>query len=138
MPSLVNVSVFMNCVVITELYCLYWTIKIRQTKKLRMIWNDVSHRVKKTKCSHPTSWFYSSCCELDAFETLFSIQFGKKTVGSCWGIACNCYDLLYLHRHYHIESRFLKYGQETSSYLSSLKQPRKLEVQDLYGKNNYF
>ena len=82
MPSLVNVSVFMNYVVITELYCLYWTIKIRQTKKLRMIWNDVSHRVKKTKCSHPTSCFYSSCGELDAFETLFLIRFGKKTVGT--------------------------------------------------------
>ena len=30
--------------------------------------------------------------------------------------------------------KILKYGQETSSGLSSLKQPRKLEVQDLYGK----
>ena len=50
----------------------------------------------------------------------------------------NCYDLSYLHRHHHIESRFLKYGQEASSCLSSLKQPRKLKVQDLYGKNNYF
>ena len=28
--------------------------------------------------------------------------------------------------------RFLPYGQETSSGLSSLNQPRKLEVQDLY------
>ena len=41
-----------------------------------------SHRVKKTKCSHPTSCFYSSCGELDAFETLFLIRFGKKTVGT--------------------------------------------------------
>ena len=30
-------------------------------------------------------------------------------------------------------SAAVKYGQETSSGLSSLKQPRKLEVQDLYG-----
>ena len=42
-----------------------------------------------------------------------------------------------MHRHYRME-RFLKYGQETSSSLSSLKQPRKLEVQDLYGKKQLF
>ena len=65
---------------------------------------------------------------------LILIRFRKKTVGTFLGIACYCCDLLYLHRHYRIESRFLKYGQETSNGLSSLKQPRKLEVQDLYGK----
>ena len=98
------------------------------------MWNDVSNGVKKTQYGHPTGCFYSSYGELDAFEALFLIRFEKKTVGTFLGIACNCYDLLYLHRHYRIESRFLRYGQETSSDLSSLKQPRKLEVQDLYGK----
>ena len=84
--------------------------------------NDVSHRVKKIQYGHPTGCFYTNCGELDTFETLFQIRFGKTTVM-----------ISYLHRHHGIE-RFLKYDQETSSGLLTLKQPRKLEVQDLYRK----
>ena len=53
----------------------------RAPQKLRMMWNDVSHRVKKTQYGHPTGCFYSSYGELDAFEALFLIRFGKKSVG---------------------------------------------------------
>ena len=53
MQSLVNVSVFMNCVVITELYCLYWTIKIRQTMKA---WEVLSRESTSKVCGEAFSW----------------------------------------------------------------------------------
>ena len=57
--------------------------------------------------------FYSSCGELDIFEALFLIRFGRKTVCSVAGhrlkllqsLICTAQTLSY--------ERFLKYGQET-------------------------
>ena len=50
----------------------------RPLKKLRVMCNDVSPRVKKTYCGHPTGGFYSRCGELE----IVLIRFGKKTVGT--------------------------------------------------------
>ena len=113
----------------------------------RLTFEEIAHDVEWPKPSNEENIVRSSYC-LFLFKlrwvrriwNCISNSFWKENCWylSAWGIACNCFDLLYLHRHYRIENRFLKYGQEKTNGLSKFettkKQPRKVKVQDLHGK----
>ena len=88
------------------------------------------------------SGFYSSCGELDKFETLFLFRL-EKTVGTVAGQPANGRRLpeiviiSYVHRRCRIE-RILKYGQETEQLIFKFETARKVGSSGLVRlKNTY-